>query len=44
MRKQTNRSIIITIFKTTKINVILLIEFRIFNAIETINSNNLKKM
>ena len=42
MRKQTNRSIIITIFKTTKINVVLLIEFRIFNAIETIDSNNFK--
>ena len=43
VRKKTSRSMINTIFKTTKFNIVLLlIEFKIFDAIKTIDSNNFK--
>ena len=43
VRRKTSRSIINTISRTTKFNVVLLlIELRIFDAIETTDSNNFR--
>ena len=42
VRRQTNCTITITISRTTKVNTVLLIEFKIFNATETTDSSNFR--